>query len=144
MSRRELAYRIVETVVEQLESEHPEEPYLEKYGELGPISIWIVDGEYVRNHIGIEFTNFGTGLAYEFIPADEFWLDDEADDDEYPFFVTNMETQYRAMQNGTSYDKALEVGDRRERAMREKCLHFPVGTGDGTEAHIALLAEVET
>ena len=34
-------------------------PYLKKAGMQGAISVWIVDGAYIRTYIDEEFTNFG-------------------------------------------------------------------------------------
>jgi hypothetical protein len=52
-------------------------PYLKKIGQRGRMSIWMVDGTYVRTHIDEEFTNYGQHFAFPNIPEDEFWLDKE-------------------------------------------------------------------
>ena len=50
-------------------------PYLNKVGARGSITIWIVDGTYVRTHMDEEFTNYGQHFAFRFIPENEFWID---------------------------------------------------------------------
>src|SRR5437867_8218710 len=57
--------------------EQSKPPYLRTIGRRGRITIWVVDGAYVRTHLEKEFTNYGQHYAFECIPEDEFWLDDE-------------------------------------------------------------------
>ncbi len=98
-------------------------PYLEKVEEHEGLDVWVVDGSYIRGHIDEEFTNFGQHYRYKYIPANEFWIDHEAKNDERQFFIDHLLTEHRLMAKGMSYDKALEEADRVER--RERCL-----TGD--------------
>jgi hypothetical protein len=58
-------------------------PYVRKYSSRDNIQIWLVDGEYVRKNIDEEFTNFGQHYRFSYIPMDEFWIDQEAHDQEY-------------------------------------------------------------
>lgn len=108
--------------------------------------MWVVDGEWVRGHSlsEEEFTNFGTGFGYSFIPPDEFWIDQEVDEDEYPFYIENMLTQYRYQKAGHGYDQSLELADRREHAMRLK-YHGMIGTNhkDPEKAKIVELLEID-
>jgi len=57
-------------------------PYLEKIGQRGDITVWSVDGIYVRRNLDEEFTNFGQHYRFECIPENEFWIDIEASPDE--------------------------------------------------------------
>lgn len=88
----------------------------------GPeISVWIVDGNYVRTHIDEEFTNFGHCFFYKFIPEDEFWIDQEAVPNEYDFFVVSMMTSYDLTRSGMEPDLAIEEANKvEERCRREK------------------------
>lgn len=95
-------------------------PYLQKIGERGRISIWVVDGTYVRTHIDEEFTNYGQHYSIQRIPKDEFWLDKEAQDDEQKFFIDHLLVEHRLMEKGVQYDDALEAADRKEMAERKK------------------------
>jgi hypothetical protein len=95
-------------------------PYLEKIGHRGKITIWIVNGTFVRAHLDIEFTNYGQHLAFTCIPANEFWLDKEAEDDERTFFIDHLLTEHKLMLKGVSYDDALEAADKVEMAERKK------------------------
>lgn len=95
-------------------------PYLEKVGTRGAITIWIVDGTYVRTHLDEEFTNYGQFLVFDCIPKNEFWLDKEAKDDERRFFIEHLLVEHRLMAKGVPYDDALAAADRTERAERRR------------------------
>lgn len=90
------------------------QPYLERYGQAGAITIWIVDGEYIRDHIDEEFTNFGQHYGFSFIPANEFWLDRQGVRGEEPYFVRHLAVEHDLMARGVDYDHALEQGDAAE------------------------------
>jgi len=95
-------------------------PYLEKVEEHEGLDVWVVDGSYIRGHIDEEFTNFGQHYRYKYIPANEFWIDHEAKNDERRFFIDHLLTEHRLMAKGMSYDKALEEADRVERRERRR------------------------
>jgi hypothetical protein len=89
-------------------------------GQRGPISIWIVDGSYVRTHIDEEFTNFGQHYSFKYIPKDEFWLDEGISPEEQKFFIKHLLAEYRLMKKGAPYEEALETADNAERAARRR------------------------
>jgi hypothetical protein len=95
-------------------------PYLERVGQRGKISIWIVDGTYVRTHIDEEFTNYGQHYSFDRIPENEFWIDREGKPDESRFFIDHLLIEHRLMARGVPYDSALEAADRAEMAERKK------------------------
>ena len=93
-------------------------PYISKIDEKGNLKIWIVDGSYIRAHIDEEFTNFGQHYRYTYIPEDEFWLDQEAGDDERKFFTDHVLIEHRLMKDGKSYGDELYEADKAERNER--------------------------
>ena len=95
-------------------------PYIKKYGLKNGIRIWLVDGEYVRKSIDEEFTNFGQHYRFPYIPVDEFWIDKEAQDTEYPFFVDHLFIEFNLMKGGMSYDDAIGKADDAELRNRRK------------------------
>ncbi len=95
-------------------------PYISKVGQRGNISIWVVDGTYVRTHLDEEFTNFGHHFVFDCIPENEFWLDKEGKWDEQGFFIQHLLIEHRLMAKGVAYDDALTVADRAEAAERKK------------------------
>ncbi len=106
-------------------------PYIRKAGVRGKITIWIVDGTYVRTHLDEEFTNYGQGLVFDCIPKNEFWLDKEAKEDEQKFFVDHLLVEHRLMLKGMAYDDALEAADRAEMAERKRSGDIEKLTGRG-------------
>jgi hypothetical protein len=96
---------------------HP--PYLKKAGARGNITVWIVDGMYIRTHIDEEFTNYGQHFAFSFIPDNEFWIDREGKPDELRFFIGHLLVEHRLMAKGFSYDDALAAADSSEREERK-------------------------
>jgi hypothetical protein len=124
-------------------------PYLNKDAKRGDLQVWIVDGSYVRGHVDEEFTNFGQHFRYPYIPADEFWIDREAEDDERPFFIDHLLVEHRLMARGMSYEKALEAADREERKERRRAGDVRQLTRrgrklpDGKEVHERLWKKLE-
>ena len=124
-------------------------PYLKKVGQRGNITIWIVDGTYVRTHIDEEFTNYAQHYAFKFIPENEFWLDKEAAEDEQQFFIDHLLVEHGLMKKGTSYNDALEAADKKERSEREKAgdvtkLKSRAGLADPSKVHVKLWKTLES
>lgn len=95
-------------------------PYLRKVGQRGKITIWVVDGMYVRTHLDEEFTNYGQHYVFDCIPENEFWLDKEAQDDEQQFFIDHLLVEHRLMEHGVPYDEALKLADKKEMEERRR------------------------
>jgi len=89
-------------------------PYLKRAGHREGITIWIVDGSYIRTNIDEEFTNFGQHYTFSYIPENEFWIDREGKPDEFKFFVDHLLLEHSLMAKGVSYDSALASADRLE------------------------------
>jgi hypothetical protein len=122
-------------------------PYLKKIDERGDITIWLVDGFYVRKNLDEEFTNFGQHYRFTCIPENEFWIDREAGPDEQPFYINHLIIEHRLMKKGFPYVKALEFADRKERAERKKAKGFPAGQplgGDNpTIVHLQIINKTD-
>ena len=123
-------------------------PYIKKVGQRGNISIWVVDGTYVRTHLDEEFTNYGQHYGFKCIPKDEFWLDKEAQEDEQSFFIDHLLVEHRLMEKGVPYDDALEVADKQEMAERKKAGDVQKLTAGGnlpdpTKVHVRLWKKLE-
>ncbi len=107
-------------------------PYLSKAGQRGVITVWTVDGTYIRTHIDEEFTNYGQHFAFRFIPRNEFWIDREGEPDEIQFFIAHLLVERRLMARGTAYDDALAAADKAERKERKKAGDVAKLTAGGT------------
>jgi hypothetical protein len=95
-------------------------PYLQKFEQTGDFQVWIVDGGYIRGHTDEEFTNFGQHYRYPYIPENEFWVDQEAEQDECAFFVEHLLVEHKLMEKGISYGDALTRADAAERKERRR------------------------
>ena len=124
-------------------------PYLRKLDRRGDIAVWIVDGSHVRGHLDEEFTNFGQHYRYPYIPEKEFWIDEEAEHDEYLFFIDHLLLEHRLMAQGKPYGEALVVADSAERRERRRAgdvaaaTHHGKQLPDGKAAHDRLWKKLE-
>ena len=106
-------------------------PYLQKDEQRGDIQVWIVDGSYIRGKMDEEFTNFGQHYRFPYIPANEFWIDKEAEHDERKFFIEHMLVENRLMAGGMPYEQAIVEADRAERKERRRAGDMRLVTGGG-------------
>ncbi len=98
-----------------------EKPYVSRIDQqLEDFTVWNVDGEYIRNNVNREFTNFGQHYRFPFIPKYEFWIDHHKASEEEAFFIEHLQVEWHYMSIGESYDVALEKADRREKFLRNK------------------------
>lgn len=95
-------------------------PYLKKFKVIKNITVWLVDGRYVRQNLNEEFTNFGQHYFFRFIPTNEFWIDRECNPGEEEFFIQHLLVEWRLMRRGMKYSSALKHAGRAERAERIK------------------------
>jgi hypothetical protein len=108
-------------------------PYVQQIGERGNIKVWIVDGSYIRGNIDEEFTNFGQHYRYSYIPQNEFWIDQEAEQDEAQFFIDHLLVENRLMAKGMPYEEALVKADQAERKERRRAGDLKLLTHHGKE-----------
>ncbi|MFA5358566.1 MAG: hypothetical protein WC310_01935 [Patescibacteria group bacterium] len=99
-------------------------PYLKKIDDRGVISIWLVDGQYIRTNLDKEFTNFGHHYTCKSIPLDEFWIDREQQQSEVRFYIYRMLTEYRLMVEGKSRCVAMDAAGKAELLERKKSKLF--------------------
>jgi hypothetical protein len=95
-------------------------PYVRKIEERGELTVWEVDGTYIRGRMDPEFTNFGQHYRHPYIPENELWLDEEDDPDEARFFVEHLLVEHRLMKQGVPYADALEKAGKVERGERRR------------------------
>jgi hypothetical protein len=102
-------------------------PYIQSIEQIESITVWIVNGQYVRENLDEEFTNFGQHYRFHFIPIHEFWLDQQHAPGEEQFFINHLLVEYRLMRNGMDYDRAIDKADIAEKAERAKTALFQQG-----------------
>lgn len=93
-------------------------PYLKKDTTIGNLAVFTVDGQYIRKHIDIEFTNFGQHYRFPFIPKNELWLDRENTPGESGYFIEHMLIEHKLMSNGASYIDAVTEASAAEKISR--------------------------
>lgn len=72
--------------------------------------IYIVDGNYIRDNVDVEFTNFGQHFRFRFIPRHEIWLDkDHGRGERIPFEIHAIK-EAEEMAKGKDYDTAYKDG----------------------------------
>lgn len=117
--------------------------YVKKVADLADKTVWYVDGELVRKDLDIEFTNFGQHYDFNFIPENEFWIDNEYSPGESGFFIDHMIESYKLMSKGVDYDSALYVGDSIQTSERSKsALYIQCAEIIKTKDTLALLKKI--
>jgi len=100
-----------------------EKPWINKLEEIGPFSIWLVDGGWIRKYDQKEFTNFAQfrhPLFKEIIPENEFWIDQGSTPEEHQFFIEHMLYENHLQGRGMAFKKAEEEATRVEERERHR------------------------
>lgn len=100
-------------------------PYVRRLDEAGGVTVWRVDGAWIRDRLDVEFTNGHHHYSRSYVPRDEIWLDREGKDGpEWPFWALRQRIERAMMAAGTRYLAALETASRVE--ARERRLGRPL------------------
>jgi hypothetical protein len=79
------------------------------------ILVWLVDGEYVREHYDLEYVAGGHHYRYPFIPEPEVWLDETLNNREIPpTLLHELHERKRMKIDGWDYDTAHAEASRIE------------------------------
>ena len=123
-----------------------EKPYIHKIDQIGDITVYLVDGSWIRTNQDEEFTDFGQHYRFKYIPKMEFWIDQKgATKQEIRYFTDHMLVEHRLMAKGMPYAKALEKADVVEKRERKKDPELKSNTGkrvDGSSAHISIIKHI--
>jgi hypothetical protein len=90
------------------------------------ISVWVVDGVYIRTNIDVEFDNYGQWWDFTYIPKNEAWLDRETESDEWDYFLTRMEVERRLLRQHIAQRLVWPRARRAEKALRRRTDDLPV------------------
>ena len=101
-----------------------EQSWKHPFGEACPHGrhIMLVDGTHVRNKHDSDFSQGGNGYAYDFVPKDEIWIDEQIDPVEWPFIAFHECEEAELMEGGMSYDKAHDKVKYAEDIFRRKLM----------------------
>jgi hypothetical protein len=122
-------------------------PHVRYLGRVAGLSVWLVSGEYVRNHTDIDFTQGGNEAIYTYVPKNEIWLDDATK----PFDQTattfhEMVERYLMLHRGQTYDTAHDAASTAERPFRRELARARPTRWDGVKVaakYREWLAELE-
>lgn len=109
-----------------------EPPRLKKLGYVTGLAVYLVSGEYVRNHIDPDFTQGGNEGAYPgYNPPGEIWIDDAMHvlDRIATVFHEIVERNLMICQ-GVGYDKAHDIALARELEFRKELMRSRPTTTD--------------
>jgi len=123
------------------------EPYIQLLDQRGDFNIWIVNGEWIRSNIDVQFTNADQPLHAKYIPANELWIDREAAGDETQFLIDGLLIEYKLMKRGMLYKEALNQSDEiveRERRKKDGLKGDVTGTLEANKSvYLEKLGETE-
>ncbi len=95
---------------------------LEQIMQLGSVSVWKVNGKFIRDWIFIDFTEGGNTEAYPWMPPNEIWIDNSmyVPEDESQYTLLHELTEFNLMrQQGWNYAKAHDEACVTERKARQ-------------------------
>ena len=96
-------------------------PYLiKKIATVAGFEVWLVDGDYIRQHVNSNFCNFGQHGQFHFIPSKMFFISKERRHDESKYYIEHMLKENALMAKGVSYDEANAEGTKAESKLRAK------------------------
>jgi hypothetical protein len=91
-------------------------------GEL-PISVFVVNGRYVREHFHLCYTEGGNDKAYDWMPAQQIWYDSALIETEYPAILLHEFSERCFMDlDGDDYKQAHKKANVIEWAYRQATL----------------------
>lgn len=82
------------------------------------LTVWLVDGDYVRDNISVDFIGGGHDLVYDYVPVNEIWIDNGTNKEEIKYYVIHEIYERGIMLDGMGYDEAHEEANEVEEAFR--------------------------
>jgi len=95
-------------------------PYIRKIRDITEVSVWLVDGKYVRKNICEDFVNYDHHYHLSFIPKNEFWIAAGTEPMEIEFYIYRMLAERRFVSDGMNYNEASQKAAEIERHERAK------------------------
>lgn len=97
-------------------------PRLRFLGSGEGLSVYLVDGEHIRNDIDVDFVNGGNGAIYpHYIPLDEIWIDDAQHAlDRTATALHELVERDLMLHHGRGYDSAHDLANMYERPFRQR------------------------
>lgn len=117
-------------------------PRIKYLGKVAGLSVYLVSGVAVRNHIDIDFTCGGNEAVYpSYVPPGEIWLDDAAGPlDRMATALHEIVERHQMMYYGKDYEAGHDVASATERPFRRELEKRPPKTFDGKRVAAAYRA----
>jgi len=96
-----------------------DKPYVREYKKVKQFTIFLVDGEYIRNKIDTAFVLAGHALAFGYIPENEIWVEYRTEKHEIMFLAAHELFENKLMTAGIDYDSAHDLANIIEHACRK-------------------------
>jgi len=102
-------------------------PYIRYLGKVAGLRIYLVSGEYIRNHLDIDFVCGGNEMVYpSYNPPGEIWIDDALHPlDRTATALHEIVERHQMITFGKNYDDAHEVASATERPFRRELAKAP-------------------
>jgi hypothetical protein len=92
--------------------------YIKKIGDHGDHEVWLVDGVIIRNELNDSFTEYGYRARFAFIPSDEIWIEKDTNENEWKYFLENVDFEMKGLAEGKTLDEVAEKADKFEQKSR--------------------------
>jgi len=106
-----------------------------RYGKIGGMHVWTVDGEVVRNHVYQDFTAGGNPGRYPYVPANEIWIEKTFTPGDAAGVIAHEYAEWKRMRHSRqSYDVAHDHANDVEKGIRAAKVAGLVVPANFTEA----------
>lgn len=93
--------------------------YVKKINTVSDYSVWLVDGALIRKEINENFVKCSLNNKSDFVPKNEFWIDEDLDPKEYRYFIDRFIYEQGLLDSGKKYAQADKKADEFEKEERE-------------------------
>ena len=98
--------------------------YVKKINTIGNYAVWLMDGALIRKEINENFVKCADNNQFGFVPKNEFWIDEDLDPKEYPYFVDRFIYEKGLLDSGKNYTDADKEADNFEKKERQNSTEF--------------------
>ena len=82
---------------------------------MGDCAVWLVDGALIRKEINENFVKCSLNNKSDFVPQNEFWIDEDLDPKEYRYFIDRFIYEQGLLDSGKNYTAADKKADEFEK-----------------------------
>ena len=89
--------------------------YIKKINTVGDYVVWLVDGALIRKETNENFVKCSINNKSDFVPKNEFWIDEDLDPKEYHYFIDRFIYERGLLDSGKDYATADKKADKFEK-----------------------------